>query len=200
MLFCQHPLCLSAESRWSLSERQEGQRLAARLCSHFSTRGPMSRGISLASVSASGGGRNSRGRGSTKSYQADARDIASAVARISAVQIIGRSNLVLWILHFGVAPRSGDAWPHDDSPGGRGSHQDALSPEPYILRERRPSGIAGWRKWFIARIWSEGTRDALLPASPVPERRVTVEIERTTGRPAISCTALFGFIFLELAT
>jgi hypothetical protein len=42
--------------------------------------------------------------------------------------------------------------------------------------ERRPSGIAGWRKWFIANGGSEGTRDALLPASPVPERRVTVGV------------------------
>jgi hypothetical protein len=45
-------------------------------------------------------------------------------------------------------------------------------------------------------IWSEGTRDALLPASPVPERRVTVDFERTTGRPAISCTALFALFDL----
>jgi hypothetical protein len=62
----------------------------------------------------------------------------------------------------------------------------------YIVAERRPSGIAGWRGGFIAQIGSEGTRDALLFASPVPERRITVEFERTTDRPAISCTALFA--------
>jgi hypothetical protein len=60
--------------------------------------------------------------------------------------------------------------------------------------ERRPSGIAGWRGGWIARIGSEGTRDALLPASPVPERRTTVGFKRTTGRPAISCTALLAII------
>jgi hypothetical protein len=97
MLCSSHPLCLSVEPRWGLSERQEGQRLAARLCSHFSTRGPRSRGSSLASVIASGGGWNSRGRGSWTSYQADALDIASAVASGSAVQCIGRSNLDLGI-------------------------------------------------------------------------------------------------------
>jgi hypothetical protein len=51
LLCSSQALCLSAESRWSLSERQEGQRLAARLCSHFSLLGQMSRGMSLASGS-----------------------------------------------------------------------------------------------------------------------------------------------------
>jgi hypothetical protein len=90
----QHPLCLSAESRWSLSERQAGQRLAARLCSHFRLVVQCRVDPRLRLVRAV---RGIRGWGNWKSYQADARDIASAVA-ISAVQIIGRSNLGLWIL------------------------------------------------------------------------------------------------------
>jgi hypothetical protein len=142
MLCSSHPLCLSAESRWSLSERQTGQRLAARLCSHFSTRGPRSRESSLAS----GSGRpwNARGWESWKSYQADARDIASAVARIVEVHVGGRSNLVLWIL-FLVWLRGPGRLASRDSLGGGLSLQDALAREPYIFRERRPSGIAGWR-------------------------------------------------------
>ena len=39
---------------------------------------------------------------------------------------------------------------------------------------------------------SEGTRDALPPASPVPERQVTDGVERKSGRPAISWTGLFA--------
>jgi len=62
----------------------------------------------------------------------------------------------------------------------------------YISGERPPSGIAGWHGGWIAGIGSEGTRDALLPASPVPERQVTVASARKTERPAISCTALFA--------
>jgi len=56
----------------------------------------------------------------------------------------------------------------------------------HILRERPPSGIAGWRKGWIAGIGREGTRDALPPASPVPERQVTEPSARKTERPAIS--------------
>jgi len=41
---------------------------------------------------------------------------------------------------------------------------------------------------------SEGTRDALLPASPVPERQATGGVDRKSGRPAISCTGLFAYI------
>ena len=40
----------------------------------------------------------------------------------------------------------------------------------HIVAERPSSGIAGWRGGWIARIGSEGTRPALLPAGPVPER------------------------------
>jgi len=40
----------------------------------------------------------------------------------------------------------------------------------YLFAERPSSGIAGWRGGLIARIGSEGTRPALLPAGPVPER------------------------------
>jgi hypothetical protein len=119
MLCSSHPLCLSAESRGSLSERQEGQRLAARLCSHFSTRGPMVRGSSLASAVASGGGWKSQGRESWTSYQADARDIASAVASGSSVQWIGRSNLGLGIFFSCVAPWSGASSNYADSLGVR---------------------------------------------------------------------------------
>ena len=40
----------------------------------------------------------------------------------------------------------------------------------YIFCERPSSGIAGWRGGWIAGIGSEGTRPAVLPAGPVPER------------------------------
>jgi len=40
----------------------------------------------------------------------------------------------------------------------------------HISGERPSSGIAGWRGGSIADIESEGTRPALLPAGPVPER------------------------------
>ena len=48
----------------------------------------------------------------------------------------------------------------------------------YFLAQRPSSGIAGWRKWWIAQIGSEGARPALLPAGPVPERRITVASAR----------------------
>ena len=64
--------------------------------------------------------------------------------------------------------------------------QNGPSPEAYISGERPPSGIAGWRKGWIAGIGSEGTRDALPLASPVPERQVTEPSARMTERPAIS--------------
>ena len=56
----------------------------------------------------------------------------------------------------------------------------------HLIPERPPSGIAGWRKGCIAKAGSEGTRDALLPASPVPERRATAASARKLERPAIS--------------
>ena len=43
---------------------------------------------------------------------------------------------------------------------------------------------------------SEGARDALLPASPVPERKATASVDRKFDRPAISCTGLLGLLFL----
>ena len=61
--------------------------------------------------------------------------------------------------------------------------------------ERPSSGIAGWRKGWIADIRSEGTRPAPLPAGPVPERwnvkSVFIETphgQRLTGR---ACSAVF---------
>ena len=39
---------------------------------------------------------------------------------------------------------------------------------------------------------SEGTRDALPQASPVPERQATGSVDRKSGRPAISCTESLG--------
>lgn len=45
---------------------------------------------------------------------------------------------------------------------------------------------------------SEGTRDALLPASPVPERIATDGVERKSRRPAISCTGLFALLFMRV--
>ena len=52
--------------------------------------------------------------------------------------------------------------------------------------ERPPSGIAGWQKGLIVENGSEGTRDALLPASPVPERQTKDPAARKLERPAIS--------------
>lgn len=46
---------------------------------------------------------------------------------------------------------------------------------------------------------SEGTRPAILPASPVPERQATGGVDRKSGRPAISCTGLFAFFILKVA-
>ena len=43
---------------------------------------------------------------------------------------------------------------------------------------------------------SEGTRDAILPASPVPERQATESANRKLDRPAISWTGLFA-LFLS---
>ena len=66
----------------------------------------------------------------------------------------------------------------------------------FLIAERPPSGIAGWRGGWIAGNGSEGTRPAPLPAGPVPERLnvKSVFIETPHG-PAINCTSLFGFIF-----
>ena len=65
--------------------------------------------------------------------------------------------------------------------------QRKIADQAHILfAERPPSGIAGWRRGWIAENGSEGARDALLSASPVPERRVTVVSNRKLDRPAIS--------------
>jgi len=48
----------------------------------------------------------------------------------------------------------------------------------YSVAQRPPSGIAGWRGGWIANSGSEGTRPALLPAGPVPERRTTEAVAR----------------------
>ena len=64
-----------------------------------------------------------------------------------------------------------------------------------IVCERPSSGIAGWRGGWIAGIGSEGTRPALLPAGPVPERwNVGLVFIETTHGPAIGCTGLFAYI------
>ena len=44
---------------------------------------------------------------------------------------------------------------------------------------------------------SEGTRDALPTASPVPERQATASVDRKSGRPAISWTGLFALFVLS---
>jgi len=74
-----------------------------------------------------------------------------------------------------------------------------LSPEAYISGERPSSGIAGWRGGWIEGNGSEGTRPALLPAGPVPERLITVAVARKSPRPAISWTSPFGHIVFMLA-
>jgi len=63
----------------------------------------------------------------------------------------------------------------------RGSFCLLTKPQPY---QRPSSGIAGWRGGWIARIGSEGTWPALLPAGPVPERWnvKTVFIETPNGQ------------------
>ena len=66
------------------------------------------------------------------------------------------------------------------------------------LSQRPPSDIDGWQNWWIARTGSEGTRDAVLRASPVPERlNVKWVFIETPDGPAISWTSLFGY-FLSL--
>jgi len=60
--------------------------------------------------------------------------------------------------------------------------------------ERSPSAIAGWRGGWIERVGSEGTRLALLPAGPVPERwNVESVFIETTDEPAIGWTGLFAW-------
>ena len=50
-----------------------------------------------------------------------------------------------------------------------------------------------WRGGWIARMGSEGTRPAPLPAGPVPERwHVKSVFIETPDGPAISCTSLLG--------
>ena len=69
----------------------------------------------------------------------------------------------------------------------------------YFFSERPSSGIAGWRGAWSARIGSEGTRPALLPAGPVPERwNVKLAFIETPYGPAINCTSLFGFIIFRI--
>ena len=48
----------------------------------------------------------------------------------------------------------------------------------HTVTERPSSGIAGWRGGWTAGNGSEGTRPALLPAGPVPERLITVAVAR----------------------
>jgi hypothetical protein len=66
----------------------------------------------------------------------------------------------------------------------------------YFSAERPSSGIAGRRCEMNAPKGSEGTRDALLPASPVPERQAMESVNRKSGRPAISCTGLLGIFYV----
>ena len=65
----------------------------------------------------------------------------------------------------------------------------------YFLAQRPPSGIAGWRKGWIANTGSEGTWDALMAASSVPERQTSGAVNRKLDRPAITCTALCALFF-----
>ena len=63
----------------------------------------------------------------------------------------------------------------------------------HFVSERPSSGIAGWRGGWIAHIGSEGTRPALLPAGPVPERwNVKLVFIETPDGPAINCTSLLA--------
>jgi hypothetical protein len=66
----------------------------------------------------------------------------------------------------------------------------------YIFGERPPSAIAGREGGWIGRVESEGTRPALLPAGPVPERWNVglVFIETTYGR-AIRWTGWLAVLF-----
>ena len=68
----------------------------------------------------------------------------------------------------------------------------------FFFCERPPSGIAGRRWEMNAPKGSEGTRDALLPASPVPERQATESVDRKSGGPAISWTGLFALFFMRV--
>jgi len=69
-----------------------------------------------------------------------------------------------------------------------------------IFCERLPSGIAGWRGGWIAHIGSEGTRSALLPAGPVPERWNVklVFIETPDGQRLAGRARSASYIFLDL--
>ena len=67
---------------------------------------------------------------------------------------------------------------------------------PFGISERPSPGIAGWRGGWIARNGSEGTRPALLPAGPVPERwNVKLVFIETHYGPAINWTSLLGGFF-----
>ena len=78
--------------------------------------------------------------------------------------------------------------------------QNGLSMEPYIFSERPSSGIAGWRGGWIAEIGSEGTRPALLPAGPVPERwNVKLVFIETPDGPAINWTSPLDIFVLLYA-
>jgi len=67
----------------------------------------------------------------------------------------------------------------------------------YIFCERPAAGIAGWRGGWIECIASEGTRPALLPAGPVPERwGVKAAFIETPHGPAINWTSWLGYFLL----
>jgi hypothetical protein len=74
----------------------------------------------------------------------------------------------------------------------------------YVRRVKRyfsanvpSSGIAGWRGGLIERSGSEGTRPALLPAGPVPERRnvKSVFIETPDGQRLAGRWHYFFLVF-----
>jgi len=69
-----------------------------------------------------------------------------------------------------------------------------------VSAQRSSSGIAGWRGWWIERIGSEGTRPALLPAGPVPERwkvkLVFIETPHDQRLTARACSHIYLFCTL----
>ena len=71
--------------------------------------------------------------------------------------------------------------------------QNEATTRRYSSVARPSSGIAGWRGRWIARIGSEGTRPALLPAGPVLERwNVEAVFIETPHGPAINWTSWFA--------
>jgi hypothetical protein len=119
------------------------------------------------------------------------------VERSAAVQGNGRSKLDLCILFQRLASWSATAWNLSIFLGGGCRVQGRQCAKSYISGERPSSGIAGWRGAWIERIGSEGTRPALLPAGPVPERwNVKVVFIETPDGPAINWTRPFA-LFLS---